>query len=198
MTLDNVSLMGRTDSAYGQNGFSQFGERHGSSSSDTWDATIGVMAHELGHAYFDLPDLYDTSAIGEGIGAFGLMGGGSWGKKSSSEKSGATPVHLSAWSKENISACVPQTVDNVVQTISPCRQFIKAVFMLLLVESTKPQLRKVMNISSLKTVVQEGMMKDSIIKSCGVIQVMSRVVSPILLEEWRSGMSRIYSVPVLR
>ena len=112
MTLDNVSLMGRTDSAYGQNGFSQFGERHGSSSSDTWDATIGVMAHELGHAYFDLPDLYDTSAIGEGIGAFGLMGGGSWGKKSSSEKAGATPVHLSAWSKENISACVPQTVDN--------------------------------------------------------------------------------------
>jgi hypothetical protein len=40
------------------------------------------------------------------------MGGGSWGKKSSSEKSGATPVHFSAWSKENISACVPQTVGN--------------------------------------------------------------------------------------
>ncbi len=118
MTLDNVSLMGRTDSAYGQNGFSQFGERHGSSSSDTWDATIGVMAHELGHAYFDLPDLYDTSAIGEGIGAFGLMGGGSWGKKSSSEKAGATPVHLSAWSKENISACVPQTVDSGTNNIT--------------------------------------------------------------------------------
>ena len=118
MTLDNVSLMGRTDSAYGQNGFSQFGERHGSSSSDTWDATIGVMAHELGHAYFDLPDLYDTSEIGEGIGAFGLMGGGAWGKKSLSEKSGATPVHLSAWSKENISACVPQTVDSGTNNIT--------------------------------------------------------------------------------
>jgi len=112
ITLDNVRLLGLTSSAYGQNGYSQFGERQGSSSTNTWDATIGVMAHELGHAYFILPDLYDTSAIGEGIGAFGLMGGGAWGKKSSSEKSGATPVHLSAWSKENISACVPQTVDN--------------------------------------------------------------------------------------
>ena len=112
MPLDNVNLMGRKDSVYGQNGFSQFGERQGSSPIDTWDATIGVMAHELGHAFFILPDLYDTSEIGEGIGAFGLMGGGSWGKKSLSEKSGATPVHLSAWSKEKIGACVPQTVDN--------------------------------------------------------------------------------------
>ena len=118
MTLDNVSLMGRTDSAYGQNGFSQFGERQGSSSSNNWDATIGVMAHELGHAYFDLPDLYDTSAIGSGIGAFGLMGSGAWGYKSTSEKSGATPVHLSAWSKEKIGACVPQTVDNGTNNIT--------------------------------------------------------------------------------
>jgi hypothetical protein len=108
--MDNVWFLGLNST--GQNGFSLFGERQGSSSTNTWDATIGVMAHELGHAYFILPDLYDTSAIGEGIGAFGLMGGGAWGKKSSSEKSGATPVHLSAWSKENISACVPQTVDN--------------------------------------------------------------------------------------
>jgi len=112
MTLDNVNLMGRKDSVYGQNGFSQFGERQGSSPIDTWDATIGVMAHELGHAFFILPDLYDTSEIGEGIGYFGLMGSGSWGYKSLSEKSGATPVHLSAWSKEKIGACVPQTVDN--------------------------------------------------------------------------------------
>ena len=52
MTLDNVSLMGRTDSAYGQNGFSQFGERQGSSSSNNWDATIGVMAHEAGTRLF--------------------------------------------------------------------------------------------------------------------------------------------------
>jgi M6 family metalloprotease-like protein len=117
LTLDNVSLMGRKDSAYGQNGYSKFGERQGSSPSNNWDATIGVMAHELGHAFFILPDLYDTSAIGAGIGYFGLMGSGAWGKKSSSEKSGTTPIHLSAWSKEKIGACVPQTVDNGTNNI---------------------------------------------------------------------------------
>lgn len=118
LTLDNVSLMGRKDSAYGQNGYSKFGERQGSSPSNNWDATIGVMAHELGHAFFILPDLYDTSAIGSGIGYFGLMGSGSWGYKSLSEKSGATPVHLSAWSKEKIGACVPQTVDSGTNNIT--------------------------------------------------------------------------------
>jgi len=112
VTLDSVRLLGLTSSSYGQNGYSQFGERQGSSASDTWDATIGVIAHELGHAYFDLPDLYCTSGICEGIGNFGLMGAGSWGKKSSGEKAGATPIHLSAWSKENLSTCVPQIVDN--------------------------------------------------------------------------------------
>ncbi|SVE64133.1 uncharacterized protein METZ01_LOCUS516987, partial [marine metagenome] len=110
MTLDNVSLL--DSDYYGQNGYSQFGELQGSSSTDTWDATMGIIAHELGHAYFRLPDLYDTSNVGEGIGYFGLMGAGSWGRKSSSEKSGATPVHLSAWSKEKISACAPQTVNS--------------------------------------------------------------------------------------
>ena len=120
LTKDNVNLLGINSSSYGQNGYSQFGERQGRSSSDTWDATIGIMAHELGHAYFLLPDLYDTrlSPINSGIGAFGLMGSGIWGRKSSSEKSGATPVHLSAWSKEKISACVPQTVDNGTNNIT--------------------------------------------------------------------------------
>ena len=120
ITLDSVRFLGLNTSSYGQNGYSQFGERQGSSSSNTWDATIGVMAHELGHAYFMLPDLYDTrlSPINAGIGSFGLMGTGAWGYKSSTEDAGATPVHLSAWSKENISACVPQTVDNGTNSIT--------------------------------------------------------------------------------
>ena len=116
--MDNVWFLGLNST--GQNGFSQFGERQGSSSTNTWAATIGVMAHELGHAYFLLPDLYDTrlSPTNAGIGAFGLMGSGVWGRKSSIEKGGATPVHLSAWSKEKISACVPQTVDNGTNNIT--------------------------------------------------------------------------------
>jgi len=116
ITLDNVRLLGLTSSTYGQNGYSQFGERQRSMSnpSISWDATIGVMAHELGHAYFDLPDLYDTSPYNasSGIGAFGLMGGGPWGKKTLTEKPGSTPVHFNAWSKEKLNVCTPQTVSS--------------------------------------------------------------------------------------
>ena len=36
-------------------GYAQFGERHGRN-----QATIGLMAHEIGHLIFGLPDLYDT------------------------------------------------------------------------------------------------------------------------------------------
>ena len=118
ITLDSVRLLGKISSTYGQNGYSQFGERQGSSSSNTWDATIGVMAHELGHAYFLLPDLYCSSGTCSGIGNFGMMGGGAWGYKSSSEYAGATPVHFSAWAKEKLSICTPQTVDNGTNSIT--------------------------------------------------------------------------------
>ncbi|MDP6094342.1 MAG: immune inhibitor A, partial [SAR324 cluster bacterium] len=110
--LDSVQLLDSKSSPYSMNGYSQFGERQGSSNSNTWDATFGVIAHELGHAYFDIPDLYCTSGDCKGIGKFGLMGGGSWGLKSSSEKSGATPVHMNAWTKKKISACSPTIADN--------------------------------------------------------------------------------------
>ncbi|MEE1577873.1 MAG: M6 family metalloprotease domain-containing protein, partial [Deltaproteobacteria bacterium] len=109
--MDSVKFMGSTTNS--MNGYSQFGERHGDNESSNWDATIGVIAHELGHAYFDLPDLYCTDESGcEGIGKFGLMGGGAWGKQSSSEKSGATPVHMTAWTKKKISACNLTRADN--------------------------------------------------------------------------------------
>ena len=55
ITLDSVRFLGLNTSSYGQNGYSQFGERQGLNSSNSWDATIGVMAHELGHTYFLLP-----------------------------------------------------------------------------------------------------------------------------------------------
>ena len=71
-----------------------FGERH-----DNHNATIGIIAHELGHARFNLPDLYDTVSGGFGIGAFGLMGAGTWAQADSQTEPGATPVHLTAWSK---------------------------------------------------------------------------------------------------
>src|SRR3990172_3861778 len=80
--------------------YAQFGERHGDHL-----ATIGIMAHELGHLMFSLPDLYDTNVFNgdsEGIGAFDLMGSGSWGSGAASQP-GSSPTQLSAWSKEYLS-----------------------------------------------------------------------------------------------
>lgn len=51
---------------------------------------IGTIAHETGHA-FGLPDLYDTSGDGEGIGEWGLMGSGNYATQDS-------PARMSAWS----------------------------------------------------------------------------------------------------
>ncbi|HHT9106839.1 MAG TPA: RCC1 domain-containing protein [Candidatus Wujingus californicus] len=85
--------------------YAQFGEIH-------YDhlATIGIMAHELGHLMFSLPDLYDTTpeiADSYGVGAFDLMGSGSWGAVTSDQSrgiyQGSTPTQLSAWSKEYLS-----------------------------------------------------------------------------------------------
>jgi len=93
-TLDGVSLMGC------QNGgnFALFGEKHDIAHPD--DATIGIIAHELGHATFNLPDLYNTQNVNSGgIGNFGLMGGGTWAQQNAIEYPGNTPVHFSAWSK---------------------------------------------------------------------------------------------------
>ncbi len=61
---------------------------------------IGSYCHELGHD-LGLPDLYDTSSIpdSEGIGNYGLMGGGSW-----------TFAHMSAWSKIQLGWITPTFV----------------------------------------------------------------------------------------
>ena len=79
--------------------YSLLGERHFDSSTVSHDATIGIIAHELGHGALDLPDLYDVSNRSAGIGYFGLMSSGTWGQASSREKAGQTPVPFSAWSK---------------------------------------------------------------------------------------------------
>jgi len=57
------------------------------------DMTIGVYAHELGHAGFGLPDLYDTDYSSEGLGDWSLMAGGSW-----NGPLGSAPSFPDAWS----------------------------------------------------------------------------------------------------
>jgi len=92
VSLDSVSVMQCDNGSYTAFGEKQF---------QGVDASIGVIAHELGHGAFYLPDLYDTDGTSEGIGAFGLMGGGSWGQ-TAGQNPGVTPVAMSAWSKIDV------------------------------------------------------------------------------------------------
>jgi M6 family metalloprotease-like protein len=57
---------------------------------------VGCYAHELGHD-LGLPDLYDTDGGSEGIGNYGLMGGGSW----------CGPTHMTAWEKTQLGWLTP-------------------------------------------------------------------------------------------
>ncbi|MGA9995952.1 MAG: immune inhibitor A domain-containing protein [Pyrinomonadaceae bacterium] len=67
---------------------------------------IGVFAHEFGHA-FGLPDLYDTSGRGEGLGNWCLMAGGAWGGDGQSPNQ---PVQMSAWAKELLGWVTPKDI----------------------------------------------------------------------------------------
>ncbi|HIQ16048.1 MAG TPA: M6 family metalloprotease domain-containing protein, partial [Leucothrix sp.] len=97
-------------------GYSVFGERWGSVDiidSNYSEATIGVIAHELGHALWRLPDLYDIDASSAGIGNFGLMGSGSYGY-TSGEKKGTSPAHPTAWSKTRMGFVSAEVVTDTV------------------------------------------------------------------------------------
>lgn len=69
---------------------------------------FGVVAHELGHQFCKLPDLYDVAGYNEGLGHLSLMAAGSWGRVSPATP-GSTPVNLDAWSRQYLGWETPQT-----------------------------------------------------------------------------------------
>ncbi len=75
---------------------------------DGTQITIGVFAHEYGHV-LGLPDLYDTDYSSSGIGEWGLMSGGSWGRRSG-DALGSCPSHMTAWSKWKLGWLTPTAV----------------------------------------------------------------------------------------
>jgi len=93
----------------GRGGYAQFGENMATSAANQHLSTLGLHVHELGHLIFGWPDLYDYDGSSSGIGGFGLMGGGSWGKKNADAWGGATPVPPSAWSRYNRGWVTPVT-----------------------------------------------------------------------------------------
>ena len=102
-TLDGVTV----GAAIADGGYMQYGEWHQSIYDSGHMATIGIMAHELGHD-FGLPDLYDIDGSSEGIGKWGLMGSGSWG--TAAGYPGNSPSHLCAWSKTLLGFLTPVAI----------------------------------------------------------------------------------------
>ncbi|MDA3946803.1 MAG: M6 family metalloprotease domain-containing protein [Helicobacteraceae bacterium] len=101
--VNGVSVMSCNDNG----NYAIFGERHNDATFDNvfypaHNATVGIIAHELGHSSFSLPDLYDTNSYYGGIGYYGLMANGAWGQVGSSGQPGDTPTHMTAWSKIDI------------------------------------------------------------------------------------------------
>ncbi|MBS1261037.1 MAG: Immune inhibitor A [Calditrichaeota bacterium] len=80
------------------------------------DMTIGVFAHEMGHAVFGLPDLYDYDYDSRGLGDWSLMAGGSW-----NGNLGDSPAHPDAWSRYQMDFVEPIAVefDLIDESIPP-------------------------------------------------------------------------------
>ena len=77
------------------------------------DMTIGVFAHELGHAFFGLPDLYDIDYSSKGIGKWGIMGYGSWLGPAGN---GGQPAFPCAWSRIKMGFNTPINISTNVDS----------------------------------------------------------------------------------
>ncbi len=81
------------------------------------DMTIGVYAHELGHAAFGLPDLYDTDYSSAGLGVWSIMAGGSW---NGATGMGESPSYPDGWCRIQMGFVSPTVVTaNVISQAIP-------------------------------------------------------------------------------
>jgi M6 family metalloprotease-like protein len=69
--------------------------------------SVGIIAHETGHALLGLPDLYDTDGSGNGLGSWCLMAY-HWGFS----EDGLHPPQLCAWSKTQVGWMTPTVITN--------------------------------------------------------------------------------------
>ena len=81
-------------------------------SPSTSDMTIGVFVHEMGHGFWNLPDLYDRDYSSRGIGRWSLMAGGSWNGPNSGGwgSDGSSPAWPDAWSRVQMGFVTPTDI----------------------------------------------------------------------------------------
>ncbi len=91
--------------------YALFGAKHGSHL-----ATIGIIAHELGHSLLNLFDFYDDGG-GSGLGWYDIMSGGSWGQEPN-EFAGQTPTEFSAFNKKEANFLSNMTTVDSSQTLT--------------------------------------------------------------------------------
>jgi M6 family metalloprotease-like protein len=93
-----------------------------SAGASTSDMTIGVFAHEMGHGFWDLPDLYDRDYSSMGAGNWSLMAGGSWNGPNSGGwgPDGSSPAWPDAWSRTKMGFSSAKSIGgNIVSLIIP-------------------------------------------------------------------------------
>ncbi len=83
-----------------------------SASATDSDMTIGVFAHEMGHGFWGLPDVYDRDGSSEGIGRWSLMASGSWNGPNSGGwgADGSSPAWPDAWSRIQMGFSTPTLI----------------------------------------------------------------------------------------
>jgi len=84
-------------------------------SAGTSDMTIGVFVHEMGHGFWNLPDVYDRGRDGTdsfGVGSWSLMAGGSWNGPNSGGwgNDGSSPAWPDAWCRAQMGFVTPTNI----------------------------------------------------------------------------------------
>jgi M6 family metalloprotease-like protein len=112
-------------------GFSFEAEYMYTVSSATSDQTIGMFCHELGHALFGLPDLYDPDYTSNGVGMWSLMSYGAWNGNGTAYD-GSSPAWPDAWSRTVMGFEQPMEITSNLYSypISPVETSPGAVFKL--------------------------------------------------------------------
>jgi M6 family metalloprotease-like protein len=115
--VDGVTLLKASENIDELGLYLRFGATHELDGPSPHKATVGIIAHEMGHSLLGQWDLYDLSGRGSGLGYYDIMSGGAWAKKPEDIYDGETPTQFSAhsvmdsyYSKDKVEVSNPESV----------------------------------------------------------------------------------------